>query len=282
MIAHMCIYFLFISCAVKKPSYLSLNTAPPADISEWDIELSGTPKTALLIFPHPDDEIICAGTITKMQQAGWSVNLLTLTQGSTNQDKLIRKAEWQASGKVLGYANMQIHDFLNNSWDAILGDSVRFWNESRDTLKSVIYNHIQKINPHIIITYDDIIGGYGHPEHKITAELVHELFSENLQTFPFDVMQLFQFTLTPDLERFNLSEVATYQKALSSAKSATLLPIATTFVNIEPSWPTKAAAARCYVSQRQTLEKFYLLPSDMDTLSHYRTFNMEYFHEVKR
>ncbi len=236
----------------------------------------------LFIFPHPDDEIICAGTIAKMKQAGWSVNLLTLTQGLNAQDKSLRKAEWEAAGKVLGYDNMQIHDFLNNSWEAILGDSIRFWNTAQDTLKAVIEQHIRFIHPDIVITYDDIIGGYGHPEHQISARLVHDLFVENQSIPPFDDLQLFQFTLTPDLEHFILSSVETYKNAKDLTNTSTLLPPATTYVNIEGTWPSKTLAGNCYVSQNNILKKFYLLPSNADTASHYRTFNIEYFHEVKR
>lgn len=53
-----------------------------------------TLKKAMFIFPHPDDEITCAGTIAKMKTNNWEVYLLTLTKGSDDQDKMVRTNEW--------------------------------------------------------------------------------------------------------------------------------------------------------------------------------------------
>lgn len=35
--------------------------------------------------PYPDDEIVCAGAITQLKKKGWTVNLLTLTQGQPDE-----------------------------------------------------------------------------------------------------------------------------------------------------------------------------------------------------
>lgn len=254
----------------------------PAGVIEWKINAHNEKQVALFIFPHPDDEIICAGTIATMKAAGWSVNLLTLTKGLNSQDKAIRVAEWHDAGDVLGYDHLAIHDFLNNSWDAVMGDSIRFWNQAQDTLKEIINTYIKFINPTVVVTYDDIIGGYGHPEHQITAALVHELYLNNPNTAPYNKLQLLQFTLPEPMEHFILGNLPSYNKAQAQLKPTKLLPKTTLFVDILDQWPTKSAAGNCYASQKQILQKFYLLPSIADTLKHYETFNKEYFFEVKR
>jgi len=199
----------------------------------------------LFDFPHPDDEMIWAGTIAKMKQAGWSVNLLTLTQGLNAQNKAMRKSEWPAAGEISGYDNMVIHDFLNNSWEAILGDSIRFGNENQGTLKAVIKLYIQAVNPNIIVTYDDIIGGYRHPEHQITAKIVYALLNENQVEPPFNNLQLLQLTLSPDLEHFLLHSLDTYQQAKSKSQASSLLLPVTIFVDIVSAWPIKTKAGNC-------------------------------------
>ncbi|MDQ1296092.1 MAG: family deacetylase [Bacteroidota bacterium] len=67
-------------------------------------------KTLLAIFAHPDDaEIVCAGTLILMKNAGWKVHIATMTpgdKGSTEHTReeisRIRKAEAAESVKILG------------------------------------------------------------------------------------------------------------------------------------------------------------------------------------
>ena len=66
-------------------------------------------KTLLAIFAHPDDaEIVCAGTLLLMKEAGWSIHLATMTpgdKGSTEHTReeisRIRKAEADCSAKLI-------------------------------------------------------------------------------------------------------------------------------------------------------------------------------------
>ncbi len=62
------------------------------------------------IFAHPDDaEITCAGTLSLLKKAGWSVHIATMTPGdkgsaehTREEISKIRKAEAAASVKLLG------------------------------------------------------------------------------------------------------------------------------------------------------------------------------------
>jgi LmbE family N-acetylglucosaminyl deacetylase len=66
-------------------------------------------KTVLGIFAHPDDaEIVCAGTLLLMRQAGWKVLIATMTpgdKGTTEYSKEeignIRQSEASESAKIL-------------------------------------------------------------------------------------------------------------------------------------------------------------------------------------
>lgn len=69
-------------------------------------------KIALGIFAHPDDaEIVCAGTLSLLRKAGWSVHIASLTPGdkgtteySRDEISRIRKSEAGESAKLIGAA----------------------------------------------------------------------------------------------------------------------------------------------------------------------------------
>ncbi len=266
---------LIYSCRSEKPDYNYIKTLQTTTLPEWNIT-ANNPQKVLLIFPHPDDEIICAGTVAKMMSMGWEVSLLTLTQGESTQDKKIRKAEWMCTHTVLLYKYMYIHDFYNNPWDSVLTNQLQFWDDHQDTILSVIRKTIDSVKPDILITYDDEIGGYGHQEHEITAQLVHDLFKSEKQNPNFSPLFLYQFTLPDAYEHFLLSKVESYQPAMDREHSGGL-PEPTIAVDITELWPIKAAAANCYKSQKEILNKFYLLPPNTDRARFYTTFNKEYF-----
>ncbi|MBK7440084.1 MAG: PIG-L deacetylase family protein [Chitinophagales bacterium] len=266
---------LIYSCRSEKPDYNAIKNLPTTTLPEWNIT-ANNPQKVLLIFPHPDDEIICAGTVAKMMNMGWEVSLLTLTQGESTQGKKIRKAEWMCTHTILPYHYMYIHDFYNNPWDSLLNNQLQFWDDHQDTILSVIRSAIDSLKPDILITYDDEIGGYGHQEHEITAQLVHDLFEREKQNPAFAPQLLYQFTLPDAWEQFVISKVASYQPALERQHSAGL-PEPTVAVDIIDQWPAKAAAAACYKSQKDILNKFYLLPPNTDRTRFYATFNKEYF-----
>jgi LmbE family N-acetylglucosaminyl deacetylase len=73
-------------------------------------------ENAVVISPHPDDEIIgCGGTLIRMQEAGSKISVVQLTDGSASSAledapetirKTIRLEEATAVAKNLGFANL--------------------------------------------------------------------------------------------------------------------------------------------------------------------------------
>lgn len=101
------ILFVLISCSDKGIDYKKF-----IESQDYNIPLfadSYKNKIALFIFPHPDDEIVCAGTITQLKKNGWTVNLLTLTQGQP-EEKATRGNEWSKAMKELAIDNYEILD----------------------------------------------------------------------------------------------------------------------------------------------------------------------------
>lgn len=122
-------------------------------------------KVALAIFAHPDDaEIMCAGTLILLKNAGWEIHMATMTPGdkgsaehTREEISAIRKAEAKASADIIGapYYCLGFKDLFV------------FYNEETITKTTAL---IQKVKPSIVFTAspsDYMV------DHEITSKIVH-------------------------------------------------------------------------------------------------------------
>ena len=150
----------------------------------------------LLVHAHPDDETINNGATMALYAArGAHVTLDTCTRGeegevlvpdlshlaSSRSDSLgaHREVELANAMRALGIAD---HRFLGSFRDSgMMGAETNnrpdvFWQADLDSAAKLLVAIIEEVQPHILITYDEI-GGYGHPDH-IKAHLVAMRASE--------------------------------------------------------------------------------------------------------
>jgi LmbE family N-acetylglucosaminyl deacetylase len=266
------------SCSQSPINYEAYKNAQDYNVTLWknDGQLK---HVALFIFPHPDDEIVCAGTIATLKQQGWKVNLITLTQGVPGE-KEIRNKEWKNAMKKLSIDKGQIIDLPNNTWNDVMNDKLLFWNENKDSIRQIISEAIEEYSPSLLFTYDDILGGYGHPEHKMTAEITKDIFLQKSNDTSFTPQFIYQITLPEKLELLYNSKLESYNKFVS-ANGGKNLPEPTIAFDITQQWPIKKEAASQYPSQAKTLKKFFLWPTS-DTTGHYSSFDREYYYVIKR
>ena len=270
---------LFLACQNSKTDYDAFKKAQDYSVPLWNKISANARPVALLIFPHPDDEVVCGGTIAILNQNGWEVDLLTLTQGNAGE-KEARKKEWQNAINALSIDHSTLLDLPNNTWMDIVNDKIIFWNENMDSIRHIIEAAIRQYQPSLLFTYDEMLGGYGHPEHRLTAVAVREVFEKNKQDSSFAPSAIFQSTLPEKLETTMLSSLDSYKKAVHIAGKN--LPDPSIAFDIIKTWPVKRQAAAAYPSQAKTLKKFYLLPDEADTVKHYVTFDREYYTVIKR
>jgi LmbE family N-acetylglucosaminyl deacetylase len=270
---------LVLSCQRTRINYEAFKQAQDYSVPLWTDDLTKIKPVALLIFPHPDDEVVCAGTIATLKQQGWEVDLLTLTQGEATE-KDARKKEWQRSMNALGIDHSTLLDLPNNSWSDIVHNKIIFWNENMDSIRRIVEAAIRQYQPSLLFTYDDVLGGYGHPEHRLTAVAVKEVFEKNRQDSSFSPSAIFQSTLPQKLELAMLQNLDSYKKAVNEMGKD--LPDPSIAFDISTTWPVKRQAASSYPSQIKTLKKFYLLPEEADTVKHYAAFDREYYTVINR
>ncbi len=128
------------------------------------------PLRLLCICAHPDDECFgFGGALGLYASRGVEVSVLCLTDGqaATNRGDAssgkelgqTRRAEFEASCKVLGVTNYQVLDYHDGQLE----------HEKLSDLAGVLVAHIRRLRPHVVITF----GGEGalnsHPDHTAVS-----------------------------------------------------------------------------------------------------------------
>ena len=129
-------------------------------------------QNVLVVFPHPDDEVLtCGGLIKKLSKKGVRATLLVLTKGEkgtldAHREHFLRKRrarEVKNSARTLGFTKTIVKDF---------GDGLL--NQKKEVLASYLANFFQKGNYDLVITYD-LSGLYGHEDHIVVAQIITAL-----------------------------------------------------------------------------------------------------------
>lgn len=266
--------FFIVGCNSNTIDYDEIATYQDPTIPELAIEVADTTRV-LVVVPHADDETIAAGLILYLKEKGATIHLLTLCQHNEN-----RLQELACSADKLGIAKVDIAGFVNNTWDDIMKNELLFWNDNKDSIKSVIGRKMADFKPHILITYDTEIGGYGHPEHYISARLTEELFLENAGISNSAAGYLFQISLSQKLEEFLVKDTPNYEntKRINGSQG---LPQPNVSLDISDYWALKNEAARCHQSQLKTLQKFYILYEEGNKNRHIQAFSKEYYRLIQ-
>lgn len=124
----------------------------------------------LCICAHPDDECFAfGGALALASNRGLETSVLCLTDGqaATNRGTAtsgkhlgeIRRAEFEASCKVLGVSHHELWDYQ----DAELA------NEDFSILCERLTGYLRKTRPHIVITFGPEGGLNTHPDHTTVA-----------------------------------------------------------------------------------------------------------------
>lgn len=135
-------------------------------------------KRALIIFPHPDDEVLtAAGLMNRLQTQGSMVKVVFLTKGErgTPDGKLDlelkqkRVSEATVVARTLGVTDLVIEDFGDGTLE-----------QKASELGLYVQDLFAEFKPDLVVTYDQS-GLYGHPDHIAVSEVVSEIVrtSEN-------------------------------------------------------------------------------------------------------
>lgn len=124
-------------------------------------------RTVLAIMPHPDDcEILCAGTLVRLQEAGYAIFLATMTPGdkgsATETREVIaskRREEARRGAQLLSIVDYTCLEFADLE--------IEFSNPARRKVAGLL----RAVNPSVVITTppSDYMA-----DHEITSHLVRD------------------------------------------------------------------------------------------------------------
>lgn len=269
---------LYACSSSNKLDYSYIETLQDYTVPEID-EKNLRDKNVLLVFPHADDEVVCSGLVQYFKNNGASVYLLNLGFESTKEANNGRYEELMCSAKNLGIDSVYFGGFYNNNWQDIINLETKFWYDNKKSIKDRINEVIEDVQPYYAVTYDSEIGGYGHPEHFISAQLVLELFMDKPNS---PIEKIYQITLSDGLEQFTVDGNNAYEVFTELNKSAGL-PTPNYAVTLNSrSWQTKNMAATCHKSQESNMRKFYILSTEKNFESHSKAFSREYYYCITR
>ena len=191
-------------------------------------------KIALGIFAHPDDaEIVCAGTLSLLKKAGWSIHIASMAPGdkgtteySREEISRIRKLEAAASAELLGatYHCLEFEDVY-----------IMYDRESINRATSLI----REIRPSIVFTHNP-------SDYMID----HETTSKIVQTACFSVgIKNMEITETP----YEPTPYLYYSDSMDAKDILGRLIYTTMFINITDEMQMKEKMLGCHASQRNWL-----------------------------
>ena len=128
-------------------------------------------RRVLVVFPHADDEVItCGGLLNRLAGTGARVTLVLLTKGEKGPNptraedlKALRTQEARSVATLLRITKLLQEDF---------GDGQL--REKEPELTTYLAALLAQEQPDLLITYD-LAGLYGHPDHRVCAEIITRL-----------------------------------------------------------------------------------------------------------
>lgn len=264
-------FVLAIIALVLARAFLNDSAVPRTDA----LIPAGAPRVLMAIFPHPDDETTCAGTLLKLHEQGVKTVLVYLTRGEAGPTGgLVSRAELGrtrtqeslAAARALHVDAVEMLDFPDDGLERV----------DPRLLKAAMRAMIERYRPSALITYDDRIGLYGHPDHRVSALDVRELVEEGAKDPKFPVRRLYQVTLPPGTIRAALAFSKTFRERYPR-DPALGLPKPDLAVDISAYGSAKKAALEAHRTQRQVLGDLQPMINALPGWLYYRVFDTEYY-----
>lgn len=206
-------------------------------------------KNLVCVFAHPDDEAFGpGGTIAKLSKK-YNIYLLCVTKGEVGQkgktlkvqnSKLgeVRAQELKCSAKILGIKKVYFLGFI----DGTLSNNIYH------KLAAKIKNHLQKLKPEIVITYEPQ-GVSGHIDH-ITTSMVTMFVVQNLKF----VKEVWQVCRPDTIARTRRNYFVYFPPGYKKSEIDKV-------VNTKDFWNKKIEAMMCHQSQIKDIKMIMKMQS---------------------
>jgi LmbE family N-acetylglucosaminyl deacetylase len=249
-------------------------------------------KVALIIVAHDDDAVSCAGTISKLCKSGWALRELCFYQESglyRKKDSIKnpkRKLSLANAARIQGLAGVESIDLnirtkldtTKAAYMPIPYDQFPVYFQT-DTLYELITAFIEKYRPSVIFTLDDVMGGYGHPEHILVSQLILKYCRNNKSNAGFSVKKIYQPVFPPSLSESILAGNMTYESAKKIYRIPGM-PLPDVQVNIYGTSVQKKEAMRAYITEQNSLKRIWPYYQYYPAKLYFKIFNREFFRVI--
>jgi len=277
-----------VSCANKEDvkQYAAVETYP-------DDSLLNTlkDKRAMIVIAHDDDMCAMTGTISALNKKGWEIMVLSFPQNAERD-----QAHVNACKVILDsvcFFNLSHEQFRNDLdsnetlYRAIPKDrfDVIF---NKAPVESELIQRIREFNPSVVLTLDDIIGGYGHPEHVFLSSMVIALATAD----SIHPEVIYQSVYTPHMTESIMMRHSKRMKEWGypgdeweNAKriyQVNGLPTPDVQINIQAEAETKMGYLLSYNERERKTMGFYVPAfEDYTATEYFSIFNREFFRVIK-
>ncbi|MBT2663131.1 PIG-L family deacetylase [Bacillus sp. ISL-45] len=238
----------------------------------------GAPQRIMAIFAHPDDEIMIAGTFHKLNKDKDVTSVLaTFTRGEAGgtgglvpKEKLgeTRTKELEKSAEILNIDHLEVYDYP----DSGLADA------NHEDIKETITELIDQYKPTTVITYDDVVGLYGHPDHVVMSKLTKEVVTAEMKKEDSPVKRLYFATLPKPMINLVLKLSPTFKERYPRDKG---LPEPTIAFPMASEASSRKQVLLAHETQWKTVASVQPYHDKVPSWIYYRIFDREYYHLVK-
>lgn len=235
----------------------------------------GAPKTVLAVWAHPDDEITSAGTLARLaKEEGARVVLVYMSKGeaakglgyTADQLAKLRPPEAQAAGRALGAARVVVLDYPDGGLTDV----------DATAAQAAIRRIIDEEKPGVVISFDEKVGFYGHPDHAQTGRWVRAVVDEGLAEPGFPVKRLYQATLPASMVELALKLVDAFRTRYPQ-DPAQGLPAPDLAIRIPSQAASKRAVLDAHTTQAKIIADVQPGYDKVPAWLYYRLFDREYY-----
>jgi LmbE family N-acetylglucosaminyl deacetylase len=268
---------LLALAAVASWGFLALNhTVNDEDVPiRKTLLVQGAPKTVLAVWAHPDDEITSAGTLARLaQEEGARLILVYMSRGEAAKglgytaDDLarLRPPEAQAAGKALGAARVVVLDYPDGGLPGV----------DRAQAEAAIRRIIDEERPSVVVSFDERVGFYGHPDHAQVGRWVRAVVDKGLTEKDFPVRRLYQATLPTSMVEIALKLVDAFRTRYPREPGRGL-PAPDLAVDIAGQAASKRAVLDAHRTQVKIIADVQPGYDKVPAWLYYRLFDREYY-----
>ncbi len=278
-----------VACTYK-PTVEELKKFAATEIYPEDTYLDTVAnKRALIIVAHDDDDCVMSGTIAKLTANGWTIKQLSFEVHNTpgenrnpahiiceGSEKILEDGLYRLGADTVKYAYMPI------PYEEI---EKQFLHEK---VAAALIARVNEFNPSVLFTFDNIKGGYGHPDHIFISQLVLDLFNES----KINAQLIYQVVITRHME----AEIDRWQKpkmekwgypqpgpAADKLYGIDGIPEPDVQINITDQAETKMTYLRTYPENvRKNFRKYIPYYEEFDAKLYFSIFDREFFRIIEK